>query len=232
MKKILLALLFTSLSFAQSNMLLLMGGDEWNPATYDANTVAYYNGNKGLTSDSWLDLSGNNRTITFTNSPTINSGTGKMGAVLFNGTDESGASASFILNQPFTIYVVFKSITVTNLERIISGTTSGWIRLAQNNAAGDVYLWGSSAFISTNPDIAVGTYGVYTAVSNNASSEIRTNLNNAVTGTIGTSGITGGITLSSNFSNVEIAFLLIRSGADDTATQNYFISNITKLCGL
>jgi len=233
---ILMIMIFTSVAFSQSSkLLLLMGDDSWNPTKVDGNTLAYYNGNLGLTASLWEDQFSNND-IVFYNEPTINSGTGIVKAVRFNGSNEYGIVATPTLTKPYTVYLVLKSIAWGSNDWILnsqSGANAGGI--LQGGSTPNLQAY-SGAALNSDPDLPVGTYGIITVVFNGASSEIRINLNNSVTGTTGVlngNGITiGALPTPSNYCQVEIAYLLIRSGADNTAKQNLIIQNLANICGL
>lgn len=242
MKTIILSLLlFVSLNAQTHQLLTLMsdeGATEWKPTDVDANTLAYYDGNIGLTATSWEDQLGDND-ILFTNAPTVVAGaTPSRNAIRFNGNDEYGIVATPTKTQPYTIYIVYKPLRWSFADYIFDdgNTTSNGV-LYQSGTEPWLTLYAGTNIVPEQ-GINVNSYGISTCVFNGASSGIRKNLLDIVSGNAGTnngSGINiGGGTahLVANAWNGEIAYLIIRSGADDTATQNIIINNLAALCGL
>ncbi len=227
MNKIFLLLLFTSISFAQSSKWFYYAynsGETTTPVT--TNLVAYYTPS-GLSATTWNDVSGNNHNLTLSNvTITANALNGFKGA-LFNGTSAYGKTADFTYNQPLTIYIVFKDITVVFGDYIISTKEGDLRELTQNNATihriyGGKYL---------NNNYSTINYKVITAVFNGASSYLQRDKQTASSGNAGVlngTGIAVGCYRYANpalFGNVEIVEMIFYSGAHDLATrtqiQNY-----------
>lgn len=220
--------------FAQSDLLLLLGGDEFNPLTYDAKTIALYDGDKELTTSGWGDQSTNNYDLTFFNEPTLSTVNGH-GSVLFNGTDEYGRNTSVVATYPCTYYFVVKQITWTATDYFSTSTSTSRRAIYQTGTTPNIVM-ASGSTISSNPDLATDTYGVFTFVWNTSSSQIRTNLSSAVTNDAGANNSTG-FYLGANatptgYSNIEAAYIIIRTGADDAATQNKFINYLKSRFGI
>ena len=236
--KIILIIIFSFITLnAQSEFIIMMsGGAEWVPTDVDGNTLAYYDGDVGLTTAGWEDQF-STHDIVFTNSPTIVTGASPTrDAVRFNGTDESGVIATPTTNQPYTIYIVVNSVSWASNDVVFDdGVVTGTKRLYQATSSPNLNFF-TEAVVSGNPDLAIGTWGVMTVVVNGASSELRTNLEAAVTsnqGTTNSAGITIAARTGNSFNgNIECAYLIIRTGADATATQNIIINNLATLCGL
>lgn len=215
-------------------------GKPFNP-NFDGNLLAWYDGDTLATdpANTWSDRSANGYDLTLFNSPSIiNNAINGHDALQFDGINQyaQNNNVGFVRNQPTTLYFVFKIITdpagsnsisdgsglFTNLIQMISG--NGEFR----NYAG---LYGSS--INTLP---LNSYGIVTNTFNGANSELRLNLNAALIGNVGLLNAIG-LTLGSNAalgenSNIEIAYKIIRQGADSTATQNIFINFLKNRFGL
>ena len=239
MKTVILFLLLVSANFAQSSLTLLMdNGTNFNPLTYDANTVMLFDGDLELTTEAWGDQSTNGYDLALTNAPTIvsNAINGHQ-SVRFDGVSEFGRRITTpSLTQPHTYYIVFKQITHTG--EVIFSASSGANRpiLYQGGTSPNLAIH-SGAELSSDPDLALNTYGIITCVLNGANSEIRTNSNAAVIGNAGVTSGTGFVIAAnysgtSAFTNCEIAYILVRSGADSTLTQNIFIAFLKNRFGL
>jgi len=94
----------------------------------------------------------------------------------------------------------------------------------------------SGALLNTSPDVILGNFGVFTNIMDGLTSELRTNLNAAVTGNSGVINGTG-IRLAANsagaaLGNVEIAYVIYRTGADSTAVQSRIVTWLGGICGI
>ena len=206
-------------------------GKPFNP-NFDGNLIALYNGDVGLAPAAWQDTSGNGYDLTLFNSPTIvpNAINGHF-AVQFNGVDEYGRrTITPILTQPISIYLVGKTITWANFSRFYTGgDNNDGIQLMNAGGANDNQMYSGSFSTSLNPVLANNTYGIITSIYNNAISEFR--LNNNASSIVNTGALNNsGFTIASYFNgslnhlNCEIAYIIIRSAADNTTIQNIFIN--------
>lgn len=218
---------------------LLMGDGGFDPVKYDAtNLVALYDGDVGLATDAWADQSGNGHTMTLANSPTINSASlNGHNTVTFNGTDEYGTNGDAILtSQPYTIYFVFKQVTWTANDRFFNakGVNSAYIN--QSSSSPNLQMTAGTGIVKDN--FTVGTFFIATTVWNGTSSLFRRNDDVTATANANTNTGTGGFFLCSNYvpnafyANCEVAYIIIRNGADDTDTQDLFISFLKDRFGL
>lgn len=215
-------------------------GISFNP-NFDGNALAWYDGNFGLSNTLWEDQGAGGHDIVFANTPSIISGSTPLrDAVRFDGVDQNGTIATPTTNQPYTIYIVLNQITYVTNDVIYStggGTGFNIRRLDQRGGTPNLRFTTSGVgTISSNPDTALGTYGVMTVVADGLNGAIRTNLNAAVTGDVGAND-SAGITLgsrsnSASFANFETGYLIIRTGADSTAIQNRIITALRDICGL
>jgi hypothetical protein len=116
----------------------------WEPSTLQNNLLAFYrlndNGSGGL---SLADSSGNNRTLTNTNSTALTSGA-INGAASFTGSSQY-LSATFSLNpaQPYTISMWVNVSTLKNFFSIIAGSSPGTLNI-HGDAAGGL-SWNNAA---------------------------------------------------------------------------------------
>ena len=205
---------------------------------FDGNALAWYDGNVGLSDAQWNDQSAGGHDIVFANSPTIvSNATPLRDAVRFDGINQNGLVTTPVTIQPFTIYVVLNTLVWTIAKRVWDdGVVAVSKILSLQGSTPNLAFEAGFTNLSTDPDLAVGTWGVYTCVANGVSSEIRTNLNVPIVGNAGALN-SSGIKLASSLLNVqywngELGYLIIRTGADSTAVQNYIINGLKEACGL
>lgn len=213
-------------------------GIHFNP-NFDGNALAWYDGNIDLDEAQWSDQGAGGHTILFTNTPTIVPGaTPLRDAVRFDGINQFGTVATPATNQPFTVYCVLNQVTWGLSRRIIDdGVVLSANILYQTGVSPQIFIYSPGGNLAGNPNLALGTWGLMTAIYNGVSSEIRTNLNIAVTGGALGGASRSGMTIGSdtalgNNSNVEIAYLILRTGADSIAKQNKLINGLKVICGL
>ena len=190
-----------------------------------------WNGDVSLNTTIWKEVIAA-ETIDFFNSPAINAtGLNGHGTVTFNGTDQYGQNTTApIYTQPLTIYFVVNQITWSGATILDCGNvpSAGNLMALQQNGASPSLRIRNQSNIILSPDLPVNTWGIITMVFNGANSEIRLNLNSAVTGSIG-SGDSSGITLA-DFNglgvnaNISTAYIIYRDVADNTSKQNQYIN--------
>lgn len=206
-------------------------GKPFNP-NFDGNLLAWYDGDTLATdpANTWSDCSANGYDLTLFNAPSIiNNAINGHDALQFDGINQYGRRAGTpVRTQPITIYIVLKQTTWTIGDIIINSDGTANQMLSQ--AVGSPQIWiNAGATFGTNPNLALNTYGIITAVFNGANSELRTNNNASVNGNAGVNSITG-LTLAaqrdglSNYCNIEVAYLILRNAADNTSTQNIIIN--------
>lgn len=218
----------------QKSLLTLFGRrDSFNPLTYDAgNLVALYDGDT-LNTDpagTWGDRSANNFDLTLFNNPTIiNNAINGHDALQFDGINQyADRNLTPILNQPISIYIVFKQIT-NNFNHRIYSSNPNTVLLYNTGLPFALDMYAGNSAPTVNPAMLINTYDIITNVFNGINSETRTN-NNAAN--VGNSGVVNGtgFTLAAfggggiNYGNIEIAYIILRGVADNTATQNLFIN--------
>lgn len=203
-----------------------------------ANLAAWYRYNHGIEAVSnlvsrWRDQSGNGRDLlqaTATNQPTLISD----GSILFDGVDNYMA-ATFTLNVPYSICILFKQVGWANAAHIFDGTTTNSFVLQQITASPQLRLADSALGTSTTSDLSVDTYGVVFASQSGTTGTLVVNNGSAVTGTLlGTN--MGGFTLGTNAgggdpANIQVKEVLIYSAALDASTRAQLVNYLTHVNG-
>lgn len=147
-----------------------------------------------------LDTTGGRDLIQNTpaNQPTITTQGGRA-ALEFDGTNDLLKSAAFTLNQPETVIVGAKQVTWTLGDYILDGLTitTGAIRTV--TASPQIQL-NAPTGVAVNSNLAVGAFGVVTAIFNGAGSSLQIDRTTATTGNAGTNNM-GGVTLGAAGNN-------------------------------
>lgn len=215
--------------YAQSTFFVssYLNGDDWLP-TKDDSLVAWRQ--FPTATDYWTDLSGNSIDDTLNNSPTLNTANlNGHNTITLNGTDESGR-ARFTLNAPFTVIILFRSISWTSNDYIFDGGGVNKTYFRQNQSVGATMyyqmVWGSGSALSQNLGTNVGStylnWWIATAVYDTTTGYIRLNegSKSSLSGTVGTGsalGFTIGARgdLNASWSNIEVAAIIITHAISD-----------------
>lgn len=206
---------FLSLNLLGQSELLLLMDDNANILPPLTNLELYYAGDVGLSTSSWLDQSGNNRTMTFYNTPTIITGAiNGIDAVQFNGTNEYGTVVDgFTLDQPTAVYLLVRVKTNTLGRFLFSGLVGAALAGAEMRGT-DVY-WRLDAPTSTGVPgtLTLDTYVILRAEFNGASSKLQINDGAVTTGNAGTNNPSGFTlaTYGAAYANIEVACVLVYS---------------------
>jgi hypothetical protein len=186
----------------------------------------------------WDDQSGNARHLkqgTDGARPTLNAD----GSILFNGSDEFLKCDAFTLNQPETVYILFKQVTWTGGDYVYDGNGSNGMAVYQTTATPNLYQFAGGA-VNANAitTLAVDTYGVLASVFNGASSLNQLNNDSPVSGEDVGANNAGGFTLGSNgagnggWSNIQVKEAILYSAAHDATTRARVISYLARVGNL
>lgn len=153
------------------------------------------------------------------------------GSILFDGVSQFLATAGFTLNQPCTLYLLFKQVAWTNLSRVSDGI-GGAAQIFQGGSTPQIFL-NAGTVSSANGNLAVGVYGAVVAVFNGATSIIQVGATAAVTSNAGANN-PGGLTLGAAIggatpSNIQVKEAIAYSGAHDAATSARVIAYLGTL---
>jgi len=209
------------------------------PVLEDGSTKAWFDYNQNITMNgsnlvsNWGDKSGSGNDLvqaTETNRPTWNSN-----GVLFDGVFDFMKTAPFTLVQPEFIYIVFKSVTWTDTDRIFDGNTPDSGELLQRTSTPNIKAY-AGGFSSESSDLILDTYGVVRVLFNGASSTLQVNNNAQITGNFG-SGNMGGFTLGSLanntlLGNIEVKEVIIRNVADTSQNEEIIYNYLKNKYGL
>jgi len=201
-----------------------------------AGMKAWYRKGTGITVtgagvSKWADQSGNGNDLlqaTDTSRPSEEAD----GSILFDGVDNYLKAVAFTLEQPETIYILFKQVSLIFSQRILDGNALnlGGLFFVGTSATLDAY---AGSAIGNNTDYTQGNYSVVTTIFNGASSLLQVDNNTPVTGNASTNDM-GGFTLgaagdASNFGNVQVKEVAIYNDAHDAATRAKVIAYLSYL---
>lgn len=153
----------------------------------------------------WDDISGLNRhaTQSTTTKQPVFTGYGTSGMLTFDGTDDY-LQAAIAFSQPYTVYIVFKQISWTSLDYIITGAAANArFSILQYSVTPGITLYDGGGSLSLNPDMTIGSVKVLAAVFNNTASS--TSVNDKTKVNFAAGGGVGGTTF-------------VRIGADGAGT--------------
>lgn len=168
----------------------------------------------------WDDQSGNDNHLTQStdaNRPSKEAD----GSILFDGVDNFLAKTGLTLNQPHTVYLLFKQVTWTDGD-VILGFGGGATRfLGQSGATPQIKLFNGTGNIANS--ITLDTYAALATISNGASSVLQVNNDAPVTGETGSTNASA-IQLGTNnqvsaFSHIQVKEAVVYDTAHDAATR-------------
>lgn len=178
----------------------------------------------GLVSQ-WGDKSGNGHHLiqaTGSQQPSVE----LDGSFLFDGVDDFMKAAPFALNQPFTMYILFRQLTFSVSEYICDGDTPGTVFLRQQATSPDI---GSFAGMNLGPltTLSLGADGVVVAVYNGASSVLQLNNDTPILGNAGTNNLNG-FTLGARAdgvfnTNIRVKAILTYGAAHDASQRKTIV---------
>jgi hypothetical protein len=159
------------------------------------------------------------------------------GTIRFDGVDNFLKSAAFTWNQPEFIYILFKQITWTSIDRIFDGNANNGGSLYQFVSSPNLrfYAGGATALPEGGePNFALNTWGIARVLFNGADSKFIIDNNTPVTGNPGTNNM-GGLTLGKigtsenyygNFEVKDIVCVDIDDAANETEIYNWLVTRI------
>lgn len=195
--------------------------------TFLPGLAAWFRYGVGVSAAQWDDVSGNGRHLkqaTGDSQPAVQGD----GSLLFDGADDFMKCDAFTLNQPATVYLLFKQVTWTLNDFIFGGeaTTNG--RMFQSATTPDLRMNSGTAG-AINAGLAVNTYGVVSLVFSGAASLLQVNNGTAVVANAGTNAMAG-FTLGSQadgaaaWSHIQTKEVALYSGAHDAGTRAQVIA--------
>lgn len=142
------------------------------------------------------------------------------GSLLFDGVDDR-MTAVFTLDQPVTLYLVFKQITWSSNDYFCDGVVAQ--QAIRQAGTGTTIAQVGSLPGASDATFGLDVYGVITSVYNGASSILKVDGGTNNTGDIGV-GNPGGFILGSDgapvvFSNIQVKESIIRNVADSADTR-------------
>lgn len=153
----------------------------------------------------------------------------------YDGSNDDMRTPPWPLEQPESVYFAGSQVTWTDLDYIYDGGNITDMAFRQQNASGRIYLHAGS--LGPYITAGIGENFVAASVFNGASSSNRLNLETAVTGNAGTNAadafiIGGRGNPFGNYANITETGVIIRSTADDAATQARFIRYLAQKGGI
>lgn len=208
----------------------------------DGNTVAWYGQGLGITVtgagvSKWADQLGSGHDLaqgTDAARPPF-AADGSIGP--FNGTAHYLKASAFTLNQPESVYLVWKQITATDQDGVFDGNAANSMLLQQLLGAGKMGIYSGLSVDESSATMPLDTYGITTCVFNGASSLLQQNAGTAVTGNAGANNA-GGLTLGAyatadgKFANIQVKEMIVRSSADSAATRLAIQQRLAALHGI
>lgn len=194
------------------------------------NPVAWYRYGAGITAagglvSAWADQSGNGNHLvqaTETNQPALQAD----GSILFDGSDNY-MQVTFTLDQPYTVYCLFRSLSFTANDRVFDGVTAT-ARVVQGAASPTLTMNAGVSIAHPDGGLPVDIYGVIGCVFNGASSVFQINTLSR-SGNAGANN-PGGFTLAASsgvaaaFGHIQVKEVIIFPAAHDAGQRSKVIS--------
>lgn len=166
--------------------------------------------------------------LTQAKQPIWSTGSDGKNLATFDGVNDYMQAAPFSLSQPTMIYLTASAVTWTNGDFLCDGGILSRGAIGQGGSPAtspNIYLGGSVQNTANNGDMAVGVRCVITALVQNNPASLAINREASVSGTNIGAGAMNGFTLGAfgnatqGFGNITFSEALLRSIADDAATQ-------------
>ncbi len=160
-------------------------------------------------------------------------------SILFDGTAQFLKASAFTLNQPETLYFLFKQISWTAADYFIDGNGLDGGSINQNLASPKIRIFAGNldANFTAVLGMTIGAYGIVTVVFNGASSVLQINAGASASGNAGANNM-GGLTLGcpgtavGNFGNIQVKELIVFPAAHTASTRANIINYLALLGGL
>ncbi len=203
----------------------------------DGNTVAWFDYKKNITIATGVSVWGDRSELghnliqpTTTKQPVLNSD-----GILFDGTSDWMRTATFPLEQPTMVYIVFKHITWTQYDRVFDGYVDGKGAFRQNDLSPELEMYAGIAG-SQNNNLALGTFAIARILFNGVSSFSQINETSAIVGNAG-AGDMDGFTLGARGndaapSHINVKEVIVRKSADSTTNQTIIYNYLKSKYGL
>ncbi len=221
---------------ANTRLIADMGGVYGGPPVIirDGNTFAWYLSDflDTITKDGanrvseWRDFLDSGRDLLQATDQPLWSANG----ILFDGVSEFMKTLPFVLNQPTQIYIVFRQISWTNIDKIIDGNTSNSGGLQQRSASPKFSA--DAGIFSAAVPLVLNTFGIVRILFNRATSTLQVNEIVQIIGNWGAANMSG-FTVGARgdglgaFSNIEVKEVILRN-VIDTAPNQTIIYNYLK----
>lgn len=211
----------------------------WTPANL-SNLKIWVKSDTGVTLvggkvSQWADQSGNNNHLTQGSAsarPTyVANEINGYGAVQFDGIDDYLQSPSFTLNQPETVFIIYKTPVHISSVYVFDGRNPDGGAYFTSAPSPNVYMYAGASF---TPIVGiVGSYFLATCIFNGASSKYQRNNFAEESGNAGASSM-GGLTLGvyagfgPYFGNPQIAEVIVMSSvatADERTKMKNYVSS-------
>lgn len=216
----------------------------WHSTPSESNTAEVSNVHRILIDEAtvvnWYDVSGNDRHLaqnTKVNQPYyIHDPLGGKLAVYSDGFDDSMATADFSLEQPLTLYAVFKRGAFTEGRGIIDGLTENSMAIKSSGTEGAILVTaGGDGILLTDMD-ELNKYYVLAVVLDGENSLAHINNHDPVTGSVGTAN-PGGITIGSlaaslTSENVTFREIAVYTGAHSDIYRKKIVRALMKQHGV
>jgi hypothetical protein len=202
--------------------------------------IAWHRYGVGLTTASgsivtqWADQSGNANHLlaSSTVAPILQADN----TVLFDGAVQYMQCAAFTLNQPETVYVLFKQITWTSLDRVFDGGGPGMCYLRQVTGTPQLQVVGTGSALAASGLLPLNTYGAIACIYNGASSVFRVNNEAETTGTVDAVNA-GGFTLGAAagggaYGNIQVLEDVVFPVAHDAVTRARVVRHLAQVGNL
>lgn len=193
------------------------------------NLVAWYR-KGGASGASWVDSSGNGRTMTLNGSPTIGAS-----SVTFNGTSQWGDAASALAPLTHTVYIRVKPIAWTADAYVVSGT-SGRASIAMKAASPQIAYTDTVGSVQALINCGLGAFQNVCGTFDNATGNVTLNVNGSTaSGTLANASSLATLTIAakkgglSGWANIEVVEVILYSAIHNSTQQAQMLTYLGTL---